>query len=95
MLEEKIKIAAETAVEGSAKPSGIFPQPEAGLVDRQTQVCFSSPFQWAQSLRIIISHNFYYYYYKTVFQSAIFFSYCYYSFIYLTKCFSWLSVCRS
>lgn len=73
MLEEKIKIAAETTVEGSAKPSGIFPQPEAGLVDCQTQVCFSSPFQWAQSLRIIISHNFYYYYYKTVFQSAIFF----------------------
>lgn len=59
MLEERIKIVAETAVRGPAKQSGIFPQPEADLVDCQTQVCFSSLFQRAQSLRIIISHNFY------------------------------------
>jgi len=31
MFEEKIKIAAEAAVRGPAKLSGIFPQPEAGL----------------------------------------------------------------
>lgn len=72
MLEEKIKIATETAVAVAAKPSGIFPQPEAGLVDRQTQVCFSSLFQCAQSLRIVISHNFYYCYYKAIFHNAFF-----------------------
>ncbi len=44
MLEERIKIAAETAVRRPAKQSGIFPQPEAELVDCQTQVCFCSLF---------------------------------------------------
>lgn len=56
MLEERIKIAAETAVRGPAKHSGIFPQPEACC---QMQICFSSFFQCAVSLRIIIFHNFY------------------------------------
>lgn len=44
MLQEKIKIAAETAVRRPAKLSGIFPQPEEGLMDCQTQVCFSNLF---------------------------------------------------
>lgn len=94
MLEERIKIATETAVRGPAKPSGIFPQPDADLADCQKQVCFSSLFSAPGAPGSL---------YPTIFISIItkpyftmsFFPYCYYSFIYLTKCFPWPPACGS
>lgn len=94
MLEERIKIATEAAAGGRAKQSGIFPQPEArasqtvrhkSVILDSLCVPQASGSLYPTILLVLLQNHI---------SLCHFFPCYYYSFIYLSECFSWPRACR-